>query len=227
MLPVHSRTWKALASAPICAGLALCSSRAVAQTGKFIAGGRTSSTSRIASPAVVASWRARDSYADGSTTTLLVLWRGTSGWFAAGGRGGSSGSSGGGGGFGLSHADEYLTYGGRTFTMQFDDDKKIVRLLNQEISLKDTNVVLVDFVDSTGGPAIVGYRWVEPAPPPPPIVAGGAADPIAGVIMRSPELYEYLRCDLKMADPLMNAMMPMMCGLMRGERILPPALAPR
>jgi hypothetical protein len=58
-------------------------------------------------------------------------------------------------------------------------------------------------------------------------VAGGAADPVAGVIMRSPELYEYLRCDLKVADPLMNAMMPMMCGLMRGERTLPPGLTPR
>ena len=190
-----------------------------------IRGGGGSSTSKIVSPTVVASWRAHENYADGSTTTLLVLWRGEPGWFTAGGRG--SGGGGGGGGSSSSYAYEYMTYGGRTFVMQFDDDKKIVKMVNQEISLKDTNVVLVDFVDSAAGATIVGYRWVEPGPPAPPLVVGGAADPIAGVIIRSSELYEYLRCDLKVPDPLMNAMMPVFCGMMRGERILPPGLAPR
>jgi len=185
-----------------------------------IRGGGGSSTSKIVSPTVVASWRAHENYADGSTTTLLVLWRGEPGWFTAGGGGGGGGSS-------SSYAYEYMTYGGRTFVMQFDDDKKIVKMVNQEISLKDTNVVLVDFVDSAAGATIVGYRWVEPGPPAPPLVVGGAADPIAGVIIRSSELYEYLRCDLKVPDPLMNAMMPVFCGMMRGERILPPGLAPR
>ena len=190
-----------------------------------IRGGGGSSTSKIVSPTVVASWRAHENYADGSTTTLLVLWRGEPGWFTAGGRG--SGGGGGGGGSSSSYAYEYMTYGGRTFVMEFDDDKKIVKMVNQEISLKDTNVVLVDFVDSAAGATIVGYRWVEPGPPAPPLVVGGAADPIAGVIIRSSELYEYLRCDLKVPDPLMNAMMPVFCGMMRGERILPPGLAPR
>lgn len=187
-----------------------------------IRGGGGMSTDRVASPAVVASWRAHDNYADGSSTTLLVLWRGMPGWFAA--RSGSSGgghSSGGGGSY------QYFTYGTRTFTMEFDDDKKIVKMVNQEISLKDANVILVDFVDSAAGPTIVGHRWVEPGPPAPPLVAGATEDPIAGVIRRSPELYEYLRCDLTVPDPLMNAMMPIICGMMRGERILPPGLNPR
>jgi hypothetical protein len=231
MLPVPSRTWKAVASGLVCTGLLVCPSSARGQPRPFMSGGRGSSTSRIASPTVVASWRERDSYADGSTTALLVLWRGTPGWFTAGGRGTSSGSSGGSGSAGsrsaFSYSYDYMTYGGRTFTMEFDDNRKIVKLLNQEISLKDTNVVLIDFVDSPGGPTIVGYRWLEPGPPAPPLVEGAVADPIAGVIMRSPELYEYLRCDVKVADPLMNAMMPMICGLMRGERILPPGVTPR
>jgi hypothetical protein len=225
MRPVLSRIWKTLASALVFAGLIMCRSSALAQPRQFIAGGRGSSTSRIASPVVVASWHEHDSYADGSTTTLLVLWRGTPGWFT--GRDTSRGSSGGGGGSGFSRSYEYMTYAGRTFTMEFDDDRKIVKLLNQEISLKDTNVVLADFVDSTGGPTIVGYRWVEPGPPAPPLVEGAASDPIAGMIMRSPELYDYLRCDLRVPDPLMNAMMPMICGLMRGELILPRGLNPR
>ena len=191
-----------------------------------VRGGGGSSTSKIASPTVVASWRAHDNYADGSSTTLLVLWRGTPGWFMAGGRGSGSGG-GGGAGRGGSYAYEYMTFGGRTFVMEFDDDRKIVKLLNQEISLKDANVVLVDFVDSAGGATIVGYRWVEPGPPAPPLVAGAAADPIAGVMKRSPDLYEYLRCDLMVPDPAMNAMMPMICGVMRGELVLPGARGAR
>jgi hypothetical protein len=87
--------------------------------------------------------------------------------------------------------------------------------LNREFSLKDTNVVLVDFVDAPGGPAIVGSRWIEPGPPAPPVMPGAAPDPVAGVIRRSPELFDYLRCDLSLSDPLMNTMVAMVCGLMR------------
>ena len=86
-----------------------------------------------------------------------------------------------------------------------------MRILNQEISLAETNVVLVDFVDSTNGPTIVGSRWIGPAPPEQP----SPVDPIAAVVKRTPELFEYLRCDLSLPDPLMNAMMPIICGQMR------------
>jgi hypothetical protein len=89
-------------------------------------------------------------------------------------------------------------------------EKKIVKILNQEISLKESNVVLVDFVDSTNGPTIVGYRWVDPAPP----EQLSGVDPIAAVVKRTPELFEYLRCDLSLSDPVMKAMMPIICGQM-------------
>jgi hypothetical protein len=181
-----------------------------AQSRGFVNGGGGTSTSRVASPTVVASWVSHDNYADGSHTTLLVLWRGTPGWFASkGGRGG--GGSGAGGGGGGSYAYQYVYEGGLTFMMEFDYDKSIVKMLNQEISLKETNVVLVDFVDSANGPAIVGYRWVEPAPPDPP----AAVDPIASVVRRTPELFDYLRCDLTLPDPVMKAFMPIICGQMR------------
>jgi hypothetical protein len=165
-------------------------------------------TSRVASPTVVASWMSYES-SDASATTLLVLWRGTPGWFSKG-RGGSGGggSSGGGRGAG-SYGFEYFSEGGLTFLMEFDYDKRIVKIVNQEISLRETNVVLVDFVDSTNGPTIVGYRWMDPADQP------SSVDPIAAAIKRAPELFEYLRCDLSLADPLMNAMMLIICGQMR------------
>jgi len=174
-------------------------------------GGGGTSTSRVASPAVVASWMSHENYVDGKATTLLVLWRGTPGWFTKGGGGGSSGGGGSAGGAGGSSGYQYVSEGGLTFTLEFDYDKKVVKILNQEISLTETNVVLVDFVDSTNGPAIVGYRWVDPVPP----AQSSPVDPVVAVVKRTPELFEYLRCDLSLPDPVMNAMMPIICGLMR------------
>jgi hypothetical protein len=95
-----------------------------------------------------------------------------------------------------------------------------VKLLHREISLKDTNVVLVDFVDSANGPTVVGERWVEPGPPAPPVVPGAAADPIAGIISRTPELFEYLRCGVRLPDiaaPGMNQMLAFLCARMRPQ----------
>jgi len=198
-----------------------------------VSGGSGRSTSRIASPTVVASWSSHENYADGSSTTLLVLWRGTPGWFSKDGRGGgSSGGSGGGGGgaasgAGLSgsYAYEYVVQGGLTFMMEFDYAKKNVKILDQEISLAETNVVLVDFVDSPGGPQIVGTRWIDAAPridaappqqpaPTPTRTSVGPVDPIGAVVKRAPELFEYLRCDLSLSDPVMKTMMPIICGQM-------------
>ena len=126
-------------------------------------GGGGSSTSRIASPSVVASWMSHENYADGKITTLLVLWRGSVGWFLKGGSGHGSGGGSGSGGSG-SWAYEYVSQGGLTFMMGFDYDKRIVKLVNEEISLDTSNVVLVDFVDSANGPTIVGSRWVDRPP---------------------------------------------------------------
>src|SRR2546423_10095131 len=117
MAPGHLPVWKTLVSAI-----------AIAASFGFAQGGASTSTSRVISPTVVASWRSHDSAADGTMTSLLVLWRGTPGWFAKGGRGSGSGA-GGGSGRGGSYAYEYLSYGGLTFTMEFDDTRHVVRLL--------------------------------------------------------------------------------------------------
>jgi hypothetical protein len=170
------------------------------------------STSRVTSPTVVASWVSREAYSDGAVTTLLVLWRGTPGWFLKGERGGPSGGGGGSGAGGSgSYEFVYLSEGGLTFVIEFDHDKKVVKILSQEISLEETNVVLVDFVDSTGGPTIVGLRWVDPARP----EQSSTPDPIASTIKRAPELFDYLRCDVSLADPIMNRMIPILCERMR------------
>jgi hypothetical protein len=55
-----------------------------AQRPGFANGGNSMSTSRVVSPAVVASWVSHESFADRTVTSLLVLWRGTPGWFLKG-----------------------------------------------------------------------------------------------------------------------------------------------
>ena len=104
-----------------------------------------------------------------------------------------------------------MTQGGLTFAIELDYGRKIAKILNQEIALTSTNVVLVDFVDSPNGPTIVGSRWVEPVPP----GQAPAGDPIAAVVRRTPELFDYLRCDLSVADPTTQAMLAMICAEMR------------
>lgn len=177
-------------------------------------GGGGTSTSRTASPTVFASWTSQWSNADGTAVTLLVLWRGSSpGWFAKGASGGSSSSSGGGssGPDGTYRAYQTFTAGGRTFELELDLGRKVVKILNQEISLQAANVILVDDADSPSRARIVGTRWVDPSR------EGQSAGPdaIADVVKRTPALLEYLRCDLVPDDPLIKKMMPIICDQMR------------
>ena len=105
----------------------------------------------------------------------------------------------------------------------FDVETHIVKLVNQEVSLRDAKCVLVDLVDSATGPTIAGTRWVEPVPVP----ASSGSDPVAAIVTRAPERFEYLRCDVNGADAVpdapsdlrarqaMSAMMPLVCDQMR------------
>ena len=169
-----------------------------------VVGGGSATTARIVSPTVFASWMSHQDYADGSVTTLLVLWRGSPGWFQTGG-----GSSSGGGGVGAS-GFQAISQGSLASRIEFAFDKKTANILNQEVSLEQTNVVLVDFVDRADGPVIVGTRWIEPV-----VTQPTTPDSIAAVIKQSSELFDYLRCDLSLSDPFMNSMMAIICGQMR------------
>jgi hypothetical protein len=123
-------------------------------------GGSSGSTSRPLSATVFASWSMHWSHTDGSTMALLVLWRGSPGWFA---RGASSGGSSGASGSSSGSSYQWLSQGGLTFWIEFDIERKIVKLLEREVDLTKSNVVLVDRVDAPDGPTIVSARWVEPA----------------------------------------------------------------
>jgi hypothetical protein len=172
-----------------------------------IRGGPTSSTDRVVSPTVVASFISHTEYSVGQFT-LLVLWRGSPGWFTRGS--GHSGSSGGGGGFGESRGFQRFSYGGLSFELQFDWTAASVKLLDRDVSLRETNFILVDNVDLTSGPVLVDARRIDV-----PSELGNEIDTIRIFINRSPELYDYLQCDKQLPDPPMQAMIAIICDQMR------------
>ncbi len=152
----------------------------------FVRSSGTQAASNDVSSTVVASALARNGH-----LVLLVLWRGSPAWLA-GGRGNSSGGGGGGG-----HTRLQLTFGGLSFDVDVDDIADVARVLGQQISLKDANVVLVDNVDSK--PTIVRIKLVDATVP-------ESADAAWVVLKREPELLEFLQCDLMLSNPMLKNM---------------------
>jgi len=157
---------------------------------------QTSSASRPLSATVISTYVARN-----GELALLVLWRGSPGWYSRGG--GNSSSSGGGGLPGQEVGSFSLTYGGRTLSIDFNYSAGLARLLDQEISLADTNVVLVDDVDGPSGARIVDRRRVDPTLPQVsnPALRTMEDDPAITVIRRAPELGAFLQCDVPVPAP--------------------------
>jgi hypothetical protein len=174
-------------------------------------GGPSRSTDRAVSPSVVASFISHTEYSVGRFT-LLVLWRGSPGWSARGG-GHSGGASGGGGSsFGQSRGSQYFSYGGLSFNLDFNWTAAIVKLLDREISLRETNLILVDNVDTPSGPTVVDERWIDV-----PIEFDAQVDPIRALISRSPELFAYLQCDQQLPDTFQQTMIAIVCNQMRPQ----------
>lgn len=158
--------------------------------------GQTSSSSRPLSATVISTYVARD-----GQLTLLVLWRGTPGWYSRGS--GNSSSGGGGASAGREVGSFSLTYGGRTFSIEFNYTARLARILEQEISLADTNLVLVDDVDGPSGAHIIGRLWVDPKLPE--ADSSGRRtiddDPAITAIRRAPEAGAFLQCDVPLPMP--------------------------
>lgn len=175
-------------------------------------GSGSQATDRLISAVVYASWLQHWRASDGDTRSLLVLWRGTPGWFVKTAPGGGRSSSGGGSGSG---GWQTFAAGGLSFELQYDFDRNVVTLLNQEVSLVESNVVFVDFVDSPDGAQIVDRLWIETRsdqqPPMP--------DPIFAIVKSSPRLYEYVRCDVTLpnATAYISDVMSMYCAQMKPQ----------
>jgi hypothetical protein len=149
----------------------------------------STSSDRPVSPTVVASWMTR-----GENLTLLVLWRGSPGWFW---RGDHQGGGGGGNG---TQGFQQIQYDGRTLRVDYDLITQTATIAGRELSLRETNVVMVDFVDSVGGPTVVDSRYVDPS-----LVAsvqdGASFDAGLVVIARESTLFSFLECELSLPPP--------------------------
>lgn len=166
------------------------------------------------SPSVLATDMCVVDAAGNGTLELLILWRGTPGWFRKNAGGASGGGQGGtmGGGPSPIIRSGWISQGGVNLSVRFDPAARKVWIQDSEIALNDANVVLVDGVDSPAGPQVVGTLRIDPAYPTavglPPGVPGGAVGPrsrpqvvpVQTFIRRSPELVEFLQCDVRLPD---------------------------
>jgi len=164
-----------------------------------------SSSSRVASPTVVATYRAHDGGDGTSILDLLVLWRGSPGWFMR--VNGASSGSGLNGGFGQWYSYQWASYSGITLMVEYDSARNTAKIRDREISLNNANVVLIDGVDSSN-PTFLGTQWIDPS-------LSGTGDPVPTIMKRSPELFEFLRCDLTLPDPAQQMILALICGQMR------------
>jgi hypothetical protein len=112
---------------------------------------------------------------------LLVVWRGSAGWFL---KRGDNGSSGGGSGHTFSST---MRYGGTEVSFEFTGAaaRRII-LPDRSVDLGDHNVVLVDDVDAVTGPRFVKSLRIDPAL--------DELRPSAPAVAGSPELVEFLQC---------------------------------
>jgi hypothetical protein len=154
------------------------------------------------SPSVVATWQHHFEAAPGQQDSipfsgpmvldLLVLWRGRPGWFD-----GSVGTGAGG-----TDGVHFVGFRGRSLQVRFDRQADTVQIEGQTFPLQGANVVLLDGVDTANAAPVVGMMRVDPAMSTGPLAGGGPTlDPLSMIIHRSPELFDYLRCDPFFTDP--------------------------
>lgn len=185
----------------ICAGLSLRAS--------FQAGGRSGqafasfSSSRPVSPVAVVTWFGRKA-GDAAVLDLLIVWRGSPGWFLAG----QSGGSGGGGGKG-GDVSATVRYGAVHLSVSISPAKGVVTIQDAEFHLGGNNVVLVDHVDTPEGPKIVASHRVDPALP--------DSRQVEVAMRRSPEVIAFLRCGTAMPDARMQPMIDKICEQIVGK----------
>ena len=145
-----------------------------------------SSSSRPVSATVVATTMVRT--IDGaSALNLMVLWRGSNGWFL------KSGARGSGGGGSQRTLTERVSYGGLELRAELDLQPRAVRIQGKPATLipADANVILVDGVE---GPdlRVVSTLKIDPA-----MASDRQIEPL---FKKSPEVLAFLQCDQKSAN---------------------------
>ncbi|MEO5739249.1 MAG: hypothetical protein ABIS29_01460 [Vicinamibacterales bacterium] len=193
----------------------------------FPGGGSNGGTAPV-SPSVMATEMGAVDAAGRGTLQLLILWRGTPGWFLRGGGSSSGGSMG--GGLNPTLRSQWISQGGVSLTVRFDPAARKVWIQDKEVWLDDANVVLVDAVDSPAGPQVVRTLRIDPdyetTMEAAPYAAPGRGPqmrpkgvPGQTFIRRSPELIEFLQCDTPVpgVQPTEQRAFDMWCAWVRQQ----------
>ncbi len=179
--------------------------------------GGTSSSLPV-SPSVMATIMCRIEQDGRGELELLLLWRGRPGWMRSGdGNTGGASASGGGGSLGSGRGapltrTAWFSQGGVSFQIRFEPQAGRLWIQDREVALNGGNAVLVDDVDSANGPQVVRTLRVDPA-----FVPSRAPTLPQEFIRRSPELVEFLRCDVPLTglQPYEQQVFEMMCAAVR------------
>jgi hypothetical protein len=141
----------------------------------------TGSGSTILSPSVLATWIAGERDSGDSQIHILVLWRGSPGWFTH--TPSSQESTGG----DARTVAVRLTRGGVVLELSLDARTSAVSIQGQRVDRHAANVALVDSVDEEGGPRLVGLAELNLS------FADWPPD-VARMVSSSP-LVPFLRCE--------------------------------
>ncbi len=136
------------------------------------------------SPTVFATW-VTDRVGNGPVQLrLLVLWRGTPGWYFPGGRIADS--------FDGSRTHHTIEYGNIRLTLDYGPGDRVA-INGREVQVGADNVVYVDDVDALAGARVVRTSRIPSKLP-------GSEGQIGLAIRDVPEVVAYLKCDARAAD---------------------------
>ena len=131
----------------------------------------------------------------------VIAWRGQPGWFL--GREGVTGS-GGSSEFGAGtdgRVSQYAIYNNLRIAFDADFTAATVSTGGVTVSLKDVNTILIDGVGLADARREPTTLWIEPLLP-------LGVDVNLVLAQRSPELLQFLRCDVAMPTPSPKQMLP-------------------
>ena len=137
----------------------------------------------------------------GDALELIILWRGTPGWFTGGRLSSSSG------GTSKDGWRNRFSQGGLEFEAALDFKTRIANVQGQIIKLGGANVILVDGVDSPKGARVAGTLTVDGR-----LGDGDGPFRILPVLARSKEIRDYLRCDTALAEERLQERLAPVCA---------------
>jgi hypothetical protein len=169
--------------------------------------------SRFISPTVVATTLTTTS-PSGTTLDLLVLWRGSPGWFLASAPEGAKSGGWSGGSIGqptIVHQEN--VFGDVRLIVEFNPDTSVATIQGREISLQGAQVVLVDQIDSDTA-VFLGTRT---------LADGRLPDEhqLYPLFQQSAELQAFLQCDVALADAFLHQVVRQVCVQTIGDSVAP------